>query len=114
MRLCAHPKLHAGKLVAVQEIDDAFDAVVAAVRSLATDAQLSGRQGDVIKQYNDMLRRDFVEIGRVADSLAAVVHKGLRLHQKAAPVFYCNVGHDGFEFDPVDFHAELLCEQVDA
>ena len=61
-----------------------------------------------------MLWWNFVEIGRVAHRFAAIVHKGLRFHEDAAAAFNGNVGHNGFEFDAVNLHAELLREQIHA
>ena len=47
-------------------------------------------------------------------TLSPRCHLPARLHKDAAAALDCNIGHNGFEFDAVNPHAELLREQVDA
>ena len=113
MRLFADADLDARELVGAAEIDNVLQPLLTAVRAFAADADHADVEGDVIRQYNNLLGRNFVEIHRLGDRLTAEVHVGGRLHQQTALAADPRLADGGLEFDLVDLHTQLLGDIVD-
>ena len=70
--LGANADFHPGEVLAAQLLDDGFDAVVASGRTLCPNPQPSGSQGDIVKQDDDPLGRNFEEGGQLHHGLASL------------------------------------------
>ena len=113
MRLFADADLDARERIGAAEVDDVLQSLLSAVRALAADADHTDVEGDIIRQYNNLLGWDFVEIHRLGYRLPAEVHVGGRLHQQTALAADPCFAYSGLEFDLVDLHAQLLGNVVD-
>ena len=65
-------------------IDNVFQAVLSACRAFCAHAQRANIERYIVRQHNNVLRRDFVERGRITNCLAGQIHKGLRLEKQHA------------------------------
>ena len=75
----ADAQAHPPELLADVGLEGA-DAVVAAGAAALLDADLAGREVDLVVDHDDLLRRQLEEAQRLADRPAGFVHIGLRLY----------------------------------
>ena len=93
-------------------IDNAFDAVVAAVAALAANPEPTAWEGYIVKDDEDALGRYLIEGGCLPDRFAAVIHKGLRLHQQALDPAEREGGGHSLELYLVYLNAVFVGKQV--
>ena len=79
VRFSAHADLYSGKILTTQFLDQGFDSVVTAGRAIATYAKATYREGNVIEQYDNTLRRNVKIITELLHGSAGQIHIGLRL-----------------------------------
>ncbi len=78
----ADAHLQPGEGVRVQVLDDGFDAVVSSRGTFLPESEGAERQGDIVINHQDVLRRPFVEGEDLLERPAAQVHEGLRLEEQ--------------------------------
>ena len=78
------------------------------------EAELAGRERDIVDEDNDVLRRYFVEVSGFADRLAGVVHEGLWLYDEPAFTAEDHLTADRLEARAVDLEVIFFCEVIDS
>src|SRR5699024_3927409 len=89
------------ELVRGQLIDDVLDAVLATSRALCAYAQTADIQRNIVKQNDNALGRDLVEICGIAYSFTGQIHKGLRLHEQDTLSAECTLADQRLELHAV-------------
>ena len=65
-------------------IDNVFQAVLSACRAFCAHAQRAHIERHIVRQHDNVLRRDFVERSRIAHRFTRQVHERLRLEEQHA------------------------------
>jgi len=86
--VAAHAEPHPCEILAAQQLGDVLQPVVAAGASPLPDAQRPERQGDVVRDDQQVFARNLLGVEPVAHRLARQIHvgRGLEQHQGAALV----------------------------
>ena len=93
------PMRSAPVVVADRRVDRA-EAVVAGRAAAGLDADLAGRQVDLVMDDDDVAGLDLVEAQRLADRPAGLVHEGLRLEEQDLLAAERALGDLGLEASP--------------
>ena len=72
------------------------------------------REGDIVVNYDDVFGRYLIELSRLRDRLARVVHKGLRTQKKHPVLAYTGIGAQRFKLCTVELDAFLLFDAVES
>ena len=71
-RLISHAHFDSGEILRPQSGNDALDSIVTACGTLLSQAKLSHRQTDVIKNYQHFLRGNLIVSGDLRDRISAL------------------------------------------
>ena len=111
-RACSYS--YAGKVLGAEVFDDAAHTLLTAVAALCAYAQLADREGDIVVNDDDVFGRYLIELSRLRDRLARVVHKGLRTQKKHPVLAYTGIGAQRFKLCTVELDAFLLFDAVES
>ena len=111
---CARADAYAGKVLGAEVVYYAAYTLLTAVAALCADAQLADREGDIVVNDDDVFGRYLIELSRLRDRLARVVHKGLRTQKKHPVLAYTGIGAQRFKLCTVELDAFLLFDAVES
>ena len=107
-----HADLYPGEVLTSYFGNDGLNAVMAAGRAVATNAQPAGLQGNVVKQNDDPLGWYMEVGGKLQYRATGQIHIGLGLQQKQLAAAPADLAVQTLKFSLVYLAAQLLRQNV--